>query len=153
AWLINVARNAAEWGIVPGTPITDRYERELEHACATMLAMHKRGIRVLVGGDYGFAWTPHGTNAKDFEYFVDMVGFSPMEAIKAGTMYGGQIMGMGDELGTIREGCLADLLLVDGDPLTNIKVLQDQSRLVAIMQDGKFHKEPDMNRVGMRLSA
>jgi len=68
-------------------------------------------------------------------------------------MYGGQIMGMGDELGTIREGCLADLLLVDGDPLTNIKVLQDQSRLVAIMQDGKFHKEPDMNRVGMRLSA
>ena len=153
AWLINVARNAAEWGIKPGTPITDLYERELEHACATMLAMHKRGIRVLIGGDYGFAWTPHGTNAKDLEYFVDMVGFSPMEAIKAGTMYGGQIMGMGDELGMIREGCLADLLLVDGDPLTDIKVLQDHSRLIAIMQDGRFHKEPDMNRVGMRLSA
>ena len=153
AWLINVARNAGDYGIVPGTPMTDRYERELEHACETMLAMHKRGIRVLIGGDYGFAWTPHGTNAKDFEYFVDMVGFSPMEAIKAGTMYGGQIMGMGDELGVIREGCLADLLLVDGDPLTNIKVLQDQSRLVAIMQDGRFHKEPDMSRVGTRLSA
>lgn len=153
AWLINVARNAGEYGIVPGTPMTDRYERELEHACETMLAMHKRGIRVLIGGDYGFAWTPHGTNAKDFEYFVDMVGFSPMEAIKAGTMYGGQIMGMADELGVIREGYLADLVLVDGDPLTNIKVLQDQSRLVAIMQDGKFHKEPDMNRVGVRLSA
>ena len=153
AWLINVARNAGEYGIVPGTPMTDRYERELEHACETMLAMHKRGIRVLVGGDYGFAWTPHGTNARDFEYFVDMVGFSPMEAIKAGTLYGGQIMGMGDELGVVREGYLADLLLVDGDPLTNIKVLQDQSRLVAIMQDGKFHKEPDMSRVGTRLSA
>ncbi len=153
AWLINTARNAAEYGIKPGTPITDRYERELEHACATMQAMHKRGIRVLIGGDYGFAWTPHGTNARDLEYFVDMVGFSPMEAIKAGTLYGGQIMGMGDELGTIREGCLADLLLVDGDPLTDIRLLQDPSRLIAIMQDGRFHKEPDLNRVGLRLSA
>jgi len=86
-----------------------------------MLAMHKRGIRVLVGGDYVFARTPRGTYATDLEYFVDMVGFSPMEAIKVGVMYNGQVMGMGDELGTIWEGCLADLLLVGGDPLTNIE--------------------------------
>ena len=68
---------------------------------------------VLIGGDYGFAWTPMGTNAKDFEYFVDLLGMSPMEAIQAGTRYGGEIMGMGNELGLVREGYLADLLLVD----------------------------------------
>ncbi len=143
AWLINTARNAAEWGIKPGTPITDAYERELEAAVDSMSKMHKRGIKVLIGGDYGFAWTPHGTNAKDIEYFVDLVGMTPMEAILAATRYGGEIMGMGHELGMIREGYLADLLLVDGDPLSNVRILQDHSRLKMIMKDGKFHKKPE----------
>lgn len=153
AWLINTARNAGEYGIKPGSPMTIAYERELEHAIASMQEMHKRGIRVLIGGDYGFAWTPHGTNAKDLEYFVDMIGFSPMDAIQAGTKYGGQIMGMGNELGMIKEGYLADLLLVDGDPLQDVRILQDPSRIAAIMKDGVFHKAPDLPSVGMRLSA
>jgi len=108
---------------------------------------------VLSGGDYGFAWRPHGTNAKDLEYFVDMLGFSPLEAIRAATMYGGQIMGMPDQLGLVREGYLADLLLVDGDPSRDVRVLQDASRLIAIMQDGKFHKAPEMSAVGLRMTA
>ena len=55
-----------------------------------------------------------------------MLGFSPMEAILAATKYGGEIMGMGDELGMIKEGYLADLLLVDGDPVADVRILQDQ---------------------------
>ena len=50
----------------------------------------------------------------------------------------------GNELGQVREGYLADLLLVDGDPLANIALLQDPTRLLAVMKDGKFHKEPDI---------
>ena len=115
--------------------------------------MHKRGIRVLIGGDYGFAWTPQGTNAKDLEYFVDMLGFSPMEAILAATKYGGQIMEMGDELGMIKQGYLADMILVDGDPISNIRVLQEKNRLLAIMKDGQFHKAPRMSAQGRRLTA
>jgi imidazolonepropionase-like amidohydrolase len=153
AWLINTARNAAEWGIKPGSPLSIAYERELEHAVATSRKMHKRGIRVLIGGDYGFAWTPQGTNAKDLETFVDMLGFSPMEAILAGTKFGGQIMGMGDELGMIKPGYLADMLLVDGDPIANVRVLQDKTRLLAIMKDGQFHKAPKMNEQRRRMSA
>ncbi|MDW3204005.1 MAG: amidohydrolase family protein [Alphaproteobacteria bacterium] len=150
AWLINTARNAAEYGIKPGTPMTEAYERELEHAVESMRKMRERGIRVLIGGDYGFAWTPHGTNAKDLEYFVDLVGMSPIEAIQAGTKLGGEIMGMGHELGMIKEGYLADMLLVDGDPSTDVRVLQDHKRIVAIMQDGAFHKAPSAQTVGMR---
>ena len=147
AWLINTARNAGDYGIKPGTPITEAYERELEAAVDSMQKMHRRGIKVLIGGDYGFAWTPHGTNAKDIEYFVDMVGMTPMEAIQAATRYGGEIMGMGHELGMVREGYLADLLLVDGDPLSNVRILQEHKRLVMIMKDGKFHKQPDFRGV------
>jgi imidazolonepropionase-like amidohydrolase len=153
AWLINTARHAGEWGIKPGSPVSMAYERELEHAVETSRKMHKRGIRVLIGGDYGFAWTPQGTNAKDLETFVDLLGFSPMEAIVAATKYGGEIMQMGGELGLIKPGYLADMLLVDGDPIANIRVLQDKSRLLAIMKDGQFHKAPRMNEQRRRMSA
>jgi imidazolonepropionase-like amidohydrolase len=153
AWLINTARNAGDYGVKPGSPIAIRYERELEAAVETCRKMHRRGIRVLIGGDYGFAWTPQGTNAKDLEYFVDLVGFSPMEAILAGTRLGGEIMGMSDELGMIRSGYLADLVLVDGDPIANVRILQDKSRLLAIMKNGEFHKAPRMSEQRRRLTA
>ncbi|WP_142848660.1 amidohydrolase family protein [Telmatospirillum sp. J64-1] len=142
AWLIGTARYAEAYGIIPGTPLADQYEAELEVACQNMKKMHQRGIRVLPGGDYGFAWIPHGTNARDLEYFVDLVGFTPMEAILSATKYGGQLMGMGEELGQIQPGYLADLLLVNGDPLGDVTILQDQANLLAIMKDGTFHKEP-----------
>ena len=112
------------------------YHRELEAAIESMKAMRRRGIRILPGGDYGFAWTPHGTNAKDLEYFVKHVGMSTMEALLSATAWGGPMMRMGEQLGQLREGCLADLLLVDGDPLADITVLQDKARILAVMKDG-----------------
>ena len=131
------------------------YEDELEAACITLKEMHKRGIRVLPGGDYGFAWAKHGTNAMDLQYFVKYLGFTPMEAIVSATKYGGQIMKMGNELGEIKEGHLADVLLVDGDPLANIAILSDKSRILAVMKDGEFYREPEIrsSRQRMGLSA
>ncbi|MEZ5668975.1 MAG: amidohydrolase family protein [Alphaproteobacteria bacterium] len=152
AWLIGTARHAGKFGIEPGTPLTIAYERELEAAIDTMKKMHRRGIRVCIGGDYGFAWTPQGTNAKDLEYFVDLLGFSPMEALIAATRHGGEMMGLGN-LGMIREGYLADMILVDGDPVANIRLLQDRNRILAIMKDGRFHKEPRMSEQRRRLIA
>tara|TARA_E500000305_G_scaffold27473_1_gene20967 strand:+ start:6039 stop:7313 length:1275 start_codon:yes stop_codon:yes gene_type:complete len=140
AWLIKTARDAAPWGIAPNSPLAQLYERELEFAVKGMQEMRKRGIRIVPGGDYGFAWTPHGTNATDLQYFVDMIGMSPMEALMSATKLGGEIMGMPDELGLVREGFLADILLVDGDPLKDIAVLQDQSKLQVIMKDGGLYK-------------
>jgi imidazolonepropionase-like amidohydrolase len=80
-----------------------------------------------------------------------MLGFTPMEAIQAATKNGGEIMNMGHELGMIKEGYLADLLLVDGDPLTDVRILQNKDRLLAIMKDGKFHKAPRVNDQRRRL--
>jgi imidazolonepropionase-like amidohydrolase len=51
-------------------------------------------------------------------------------------------MGLGEELGQIRVGYLADLLLVDGDPTRDVTVLQDKHKLKAIMQNGHFYKAP-----------
>ncbi|MEU6540000.1 amidohydrolase family protein [Streptomyces sp. NPDC047000] len=102
----------------------------------------RRGIRVVPGGDYGFPWNPVGRNARDLELFVDWFGFTPAETLRAATEHGGQVMGLGGELGLVREGYLADLVLVDGDPLDDIRILQDRDRLTAVMKDGKLHKAP-----------
>jgi imidazolonepropionase-like amidohydrolase len=143
AWLINTSYHAAEWGITPEIAKGMGYHRELEVACATLQKMKRRGIRILPGGDYGFAWIKHGTNAKDLEYFVRYLGFTPMEALLAATKLGGEIMLHASDLGQVKEGYLADLLIVDGDPLSNIAVLQERDRILAVMKDGAFHREPD----------
>src|SRR5215469_14791168 len=132
---------AVKWGITTQVAESLGIRRELEIGIRNMQELKKRGVRILPGGDYGFAWNPNGTNARDIEHFVNLLGFSPMEAILAATNLGGEIMMMGDELGQIRPGFLADILLVDGNPLANVKILQDADKLLMIMKDGQFHKE------------
>ena len=135
---------AEPYGITHAMAVDMGYETEWEAACVSLSKMHKRGIRVLPGGDYGFAFTPHCQNARDLEFFVKYLGFTPMEAIRSTTLYGGQIMMMPDELGAIKDGYLADMLLVDGDPLANLSILRDPKRILAVMKDGEFAKAPEI---------
>jgi imidazolonepropionase-like amidohydrolase len=114
----------------------------LERQQALVPELKKRGVRLVPGGDYGFPFNPNGRNARDLELWVDHFGYTPAEVLHAATALGGQIMGRPDELGRVKEGYLADLLLVDGDPTTNVALLQDKQKLLAIMKDGRFHKDP-----------
>ena len=104
--------------------------------------LRRRGVKVLPGGDYGFPHNPIGRNAHDLELFVSDLGFTPAEALMAATKFGGELMGMGSELGLVREGYLADLLLVAGDPSEDVRILQDRDNLLMIMKDGAYHKAP-----------
>jgi imidazolonepropionase-like amidohydrolase len=133
---------AEPYGITHDKAVSMGYQREWDAAIESLRAMHRRGIRVLPGGDYGFAFTPHGQNARDLEFFVRYLGMTPAEAIRSATVYGGEIMMRGSELGQVKEGWLADLLLVDGDPLANIAILRDPKRILAVMKDGVFAKRP-----------
>lgn len=100
----------------------------------------KAGVRVVPGSDYGFGFNPIGLNAKDLELFVDWFGMTPAESLRCATAVGGELMGMGGELGLVRQGYLADLLLVEGDPTADITVLQDPKHLSMIMKDGQMYK-------------
>jgi imidazolonepropionase-like amidohydrolase len=118
------------------------YEEELHAAYESLQALRKRHVRILGGGDYGFALTKHGQNARDIEHYVKLFDFTPMEAIQTMTRFGGEAMGLPEGIGQIKEGFLADLLLVAKNPLEDVSVLQDPANFVAIMKDGRFHKEP-----------
>lgn len=90
--------------------------------------------------DYGFAWTPHGTYARDLEHFVNLLGFTPHESIIAATAGIAALMMRPNELGKIQPGYYADCILVDGDPLEDISILQDHDKLNVIMINGRVHK-------------
>ena len=146
-WLYATLYEAADFGYPQEAAEAVGYKDELEHSIIGLKELHKRGVRVLPGGDYGFAWTPHGTNARDLQHFVDLLDFTPMETIRSATVLGGEIFERPDELGRVAPGYLADLLLVNGDPSSDIGVLQDHDNLVGIMKDGKWHKDPVMSRM------
>jgi imidazolonepropionase-like amidohydrolase len=116
-------------------------QRTIDTTAAVYTELRKRGVRILIGGDYGFAQSPQGDNARDLKHFVDLLGFSPNEALQCGTRIGGQVMGLGKELGEVKEGYIADLLLVDGDPLKDIDLVVHQKNLHVIMKEGSLYKD------------
>ena len=129
-----------DYGIDYDHPVANFFRLEGEKGVENMIELNKRGVRVLPGGDYGFAWNPIGTNARDMEHFVKLFGYTPLQAITAATKFGGELMKM--DVGLVKEGYLADLLLVNGDPSKDVALLQDKRNLTAIMKDGTFHKAP-----------
>jgi imidazolonepropionase-like amidohydrolase len=120
----------------------------LEGMAAVYPEIRRRGIRALPGGDYGFPNNPIGRNARDLQLFVEVLGYSAIEALTAVTKLGGELMGSqsmgsqsmgsGDELGLLAPGYLADVLVVRGNPAEDVRILQDRANLVHIMQGGRF---------------
>ena len=101
-----------------------------------MKKLHAAGIRILAGGDFGHQWTHHGTYAAELQRYVELVGMTPIEAIHTATRNAAPVVGL--DIGEIREGALADLVVVDGDPTADITVLQQPDRRRAVMKDGEF---------------
>ncbi|MBT5311184.1 MAG: amidohydrolase family protein, partial [Verrucomicrobia bacterium] len=116
------------------------FREELESAVKGIKELMKRSVRILGGGDYGFMITPHGQNARDLDHFIRHCGMTNMESILTMTKNGGEAMDMPGRLGQVKQGFLADLLLVKGDPLTDPMVLLDRENLSVIMKDGVMHK-------------
>jgi imidazolonepropionase-like amidohydrolase len=112
--------------------------RSLEAMQALYPELRRRGLRVLPGGDYGFPNNPIGRNARDLGLFVRLFGYSPLEALRAATYYGGLVLDM--PVGLLTPGYLADILVVSGSPATDVSVLENPENLLAIVQGGQFHK-------------
>lgn len=140
AWEVQFVAQCETIG-VPRSVMRQRgYENEIAETVTAVRRLRDAGVRVLVGGDYGLNITPHGTYAKDLEYFVDLFSMSPTEALLCATRDGGAAADPTGMVGTLEEGKYADLVIVDGDPTTDITVLQDHSRLT-VMKDGVPYRD------------
>jgi imidazolonepropionase-like amidohydrolase len=131
--------NLADYGEWIGTApeLLEVFRAEIKTTAQQVRKAHDAGVKILCGSETGFAVTPVGEwHARELQLLVDYCGFSPMEAIVAGTANGAIAMRMEGELGTLEVGRRADVLLVDGDPLADIGILQDPQRITAVISRG-----------------
>ena len=134
---------AEPWGMTPEKIERSGYPIELKAQIEGIRAMNAAGIRIVAGGDFGHQWTKHGTYAAELQRYVDQCGLTPTAAIHTATRNFAPLMGL--DVGEVREGALADLLVVDGDPTADITVLQKPERRRAVLKGGKFaYINPDI---------
>jgi imidazolonepropionase-like amidohydrolase len=135
---LTLLANSAEWGALVGASAVrvDRFKRNLEQAVSALEYAHRQGVTLMCGTDSGFAITPYGEwHAREMEVFVKYLGMRPLDAIVCGTRNSGFAVDPAG-VGTLETGRWADVLVVDGDPLEDIRLLQDRSRFRAILQGG-----------------
>ena len=129
AWEVQYLAQCESLGISRHTVQAQGYEAEIDATIASVEKLRAAGIKLVVGGDYGISIAPHGSYAKDLEYFVDLFSMSPAEAIICATKNGGLMLDPAGTIGTLRSGSVADFIVVDGDPLQDITVLQNLDKL------------------------
>ena len=98
------------------------------------------GLNIATGSDGPRPGWPPGTSALEMWLLVD-AGMPPMQAIQAGTRNGARVLGLEDDIGTVELGKKADLIVVDGDPLADIAILQDKQRISLVMKEGEIARE------------
>lgn len=103
---------------------------------ATFARAHKAGVKIAFGTDAGVF--PHGENAKEFGYMVE-AGMSPADAIRSATLHAAALLDQSGRLGSVEPGFAADIIAVEGDPLRDVKVLE---QVKFVMKDGVVYKKP-----------
>lgn len=128
---------------VPETVVSKAQTMRARHE-ASFKKAHRTGIPIAMGTDAGTPFNHHGANAQELERMVAL-GMSPMEAIVAATAAAARLLGIDQLVGTIEADKLADLVIVDGNPLTRISLLQDRGKITGVMKAGRFVSGPLKN--------
>lgn len=131
--------NLADWPELTGAPHgqSDGCRRMLDKTANTLHRAHEAGVKFAMGTDTGFAVTPYGEwHARELELLNIYAGLSPMEAVIAGTANGAAMVGLEGRVGKLAPGYLADIIVVDGDPLTDVHVLVDKRNIKVVIKDG-----------------
>jgi imidazolonepropionase-like amidohydrolase len=123
------------WGVQKAHAVVNDHAESFRQA-------YEAGVKIAMGTDSGVG--PHGENAEEMELMVDH-GMSTMDAIISTTSRAATLLGVQDRLGTIEPGKIADVLLVDGNPLDNIGILRDTTKITMVMKDGQVFKDVTQN--------
>lgn len=129
--------NIVEHGVEGGIP---EYAVEKAKAIAyevgkNTMRSHRGGVKVAAGTDAGTPFNRHGGNAQEIIHLVE-AGLKPAEALMAATRVASECIGMADRVGTLEPGKLADLIVVEGDPLKDVKVLGDKANIRLVVKGG-----------------
>lgn len=132
--------NLADYGAAVGADpaLQAIFKREIADSAAMLRRAYDHGVPLLCGSESGFSMTPYGDwHHREMEVFVQALGLTPLQAIACCTSVNAKAIQMDGQIGRIEVGCLADLLVVDGDPSRDISVLGDPARRLSVFKDGR----------------
>lgn len=138
--------NMADFGDVVGVPgqAQSAFSRLLDETSDALHKAREAGVIMITGTDTGFAATPYGEwHARELELLMRCSGMSALEAIKAATHDCAIVLGEENDVGAIVAGKGADIIIVDGDPLADIKVLQDKQKIETVILRGVIQEFDD----------
>ena len=140
---LSALATTADRGLACGIPETVLGKAQAMRARheASFKKAHQSGLRIALGTDAGTPFNHHGENAQELERMVGL-GMTAPEAIQAATFDAAILLGIQEFVGTIEVGKRADLVVVDGNPLKQISLLQDGDRIAGVMQGGRFVSGP-----------
>jgi imidazolonepropionase-like amidohydrolase len=124
-----------------GLGFTDSMKEDIEAMADILPRANAAGVRLVLGDDFGAIFLPHGAYADELDYYVREIGIPNLDVVRWATKHGAELMGRQHELGTVAEGKLADLVIVDGNPLEDISVLGERANLHGILKDGRWVKD------------
>lgn len=136
----NVVKHGVAAGIRPD--VVRKAESAIERHIDGFKRAYKAGVKLAMGTDSGVPFTDHGNNLDELVYLVEM-GVPAMEAISISTINAARLLRMDDRIGSLEPGKLADFVIVDGDPLSDIKILQDKKRIRRVFVGGKVMADRD----------
>ena len=118
--------------------LRDIFRREIVESAAMLRRAYDAGVPMLCGSESGFSLTPYGEwHHKELDVFVQEMGFTPLQAIKAATHDNAYAMKMPEDLGAVAPGRLADLMVIDANPAEDVRVLGDKDRIRHVLIGGK----------------
>jgi len=120
---------------IPEYGVRKAIEAEQAHI-ASFRKAYEAGVKIAMGTDASTPFNYHGRNALELELMVN-AGMKPVDALLAATRMGAELMGWGDRMGQVKPGFWADMILVDGDPIADIRVLQDVSKIKCVIKGGQ----------------
>ena len=126
---------AAPFGIPQERIEAALYPEELRAQIDGIRKLAGNGVRFVAGGDFGHQWTRHGTYAAELVAYVELADMTPLEALLTATANAGPLVGQ--RLGQVAPGYLADLVVVDGDPTADVAVLLDPARIGGVVKGGR----------------
>lgn len=140
-------RNVVHHGTAAGIPehSVAKARSAIEAHVAGFKAAHRAGVKLAMGTDSGVPFTGHGNNLDELAYLVEM-GLAPLEAIRVATLDSARMLKLEGKVGSLEAGKLADLVVVDGDPLADIAILREPSRIRRVMLNGRTVVDRDASR-------
>jgi imidazolonepropionase-like amidohydrolase len=130
-------------GVAAGIPAfaVEKALKVQPHHLASIRLAREAGVTIAMGTDAGTPFNRHGENLGELKLLVELCGYSPLEAIEAGTRISAGVLGVEESLGTVAEGKLADLVVVNGNPLDDIGLLSNRDNVYLVVQGGNIVKD------------